>query len=606
MKKRPGDGTGLEAPSLRWALTAVLVGLAYLGLSVLIWWHVWSTHPSTVTTCGCGDAALFEWFLEWPAYAIAHGQNIFYSTYQFHPAGINLLSNTSVLAVGVPLAPVTWLFGPIATINVASTLATPLAAGSMFFLLRHFAMRTGAAFVGGLIFGFGPFAFTQLAGGHLMSGVLAPWPLMVACLDELLVGRQRRPVLVGIALGLLTVVEFFVSTEMLTIFALSVAGGLVLLIAYGLATDREGVARRVPAAARGLGAGLVSAACLLAYPVWFALAGPAHLSGRVWPSLPAGAGGTHLASMVQPTLSSASLQTEMKVWGGYLGPRLPNPEFLGVGAVAVAVIAAVAWRRDRRQWLFVGVGASAAFVSLGLAVPWHVLGRVPLVQNIISGRFAAVTLLCTAVLVASAVDHAYESSSALAERRTRWPAPWRVVSCAAVSAAVAVAALAPMAAIEAPNIPMTTVQAEVPQWFRVVGAHLPPGQVLLTFPAPFTVVGSALAWQAIDRMRYEMIGGSGPEGVPSRAGKDRAGLVVLQRASVSLTGPPPLTAANIRAVHTALHDWGVTMIVVPDPAGLPTYDQGTNVASAIELFDRATGRRPHHEAGAWVWTRPFH
>ena len=49
---------------------------AYLAIAVAFWWGAWSTHPTTTATCGCGDASLFLWFLEWPAYALAHGHNL--------------------------------------------------------------------------------------------------------------------------------------------------------------------------------------------------------------------------------------------------------------------------------------------------------------------------------------------------------------------------------------------------------------------------------------------------------------------------------------------------------------------------------------------------
>lgn len=78
---------------------------AYLALSLVVWWGLWST--SGHTTCGCGDSSTFIWYIEWPAYAIAHGLNPFYSTALFHPGGIDLLSNTSVPAVGIALAPIT-------------------------------------------------------------------------------------------------------------------------------------------------------------------------------------------------------------------------------------------------------------------------------------------------------------------------------------------------------------------------------------------------------------------------------------------------------------------------------------------------------------------
>ena len=35
-----------------------------------------------------------------------------------YPGGVDLLANTSVLALAVPLAPVTWLWGPVASMEI--------------------------------------------------------------------------------------------------------------------------------------------------------------------------------------------------------------------------------------------------------------------------------------------------------------------------------------------------------------------------------------------------------------------------------------------------------------------------------------------------------
>ena len=161
-------GSRARTNMMRRSATTMIVAFAgYLGLSVLLWWNVWSTHPTSVAGCPCDDPSLFVWLMEWPAYAIAHGLNPFYSTAMFHPTGINLLSNTGVLAIGIPLAPVTWLFGPVATLNVASTLAPAITALAMFWLLRRWVSWGPAAFVGGLVFGFSPYIFTNLAVDHL-------------------------------------------------------------------------------------------------------------------------------------------------------------------------------------------------------------------------------------------------------------------------------------------------------------------------------------------------------------------------------------------------------------------------------------------------------
>ncbi len=93
-------------------MTLVAAGAAYLVVGFVLWVHAWADGASTHTLCGCGDPALFLWFFQWPATALAHGQNPFYSTALFHPTGVNLLAQTSVMGLSLPLVPVTWIWGP--------------------------------------------------------------------------------------------------------------------------------------------------------------------------------------------------------------------------------------------------------------------------------------------------------------------------------------------------------------------------------------------------------------------------------------------------------------------------------------------------------------
>ena len=95
-------GSPASTDRFRWR-PFLISSMLYLVGSLGVWWNVWSTHPSSVTTCGCGDSALFLWFLEWPAYALTHGHSPLYSAWLNHPTGINLLNDTSVLGLGIPL-----------------------------------------------------------------------------------------------------------------------------------------------------------------------------------------------------------------------------------------------------------------------------------------------------------------------------------------------------------------------------------------------------------------------------------------------------------------------------------------------------------------------
>jgi hypothetical protein len=116
-----------HAPATRSRRATVLVtaGGSYLLIGIVLWWHAWAEGGGTHTLCACGDPALFLWFFQWPATAVAHLHNPLYSTALFHPQGVNLLAQTSVLGITVPLIPVTWIWGPVAALNVASTLTRP-------------------------------------------------------------------------------------------------------------------------------------------------------------------------------------------------------------------------------------------------------------------------------------------------------------------------------------------------------------------------------------------------------------------------------------------------------------------------------------------------
>ena len=401
---------GSAVPSHR-VRAVVVAGCAYLLLAVLLWWHVWSGHPTSTTTCGCGDSSLFTWFIEWPAYAIRHGLSPFYSTAVGFPGGVNLPANTSVLAVGVVLAPVTWLFGPIASLNVALTLAPALSALAMFVLLQRWVTWSPASFFGGLFYGFSPFVLVSLTDAHLMLGMALVPPLVVACLDELLIRRRRRPVRVGVVLGLLVTLQFFIGTEVLVIMAITAVIGVgVIVVAAALRHPAE-LRGSVHHAAVGLIAAAVTAGVLLAYPMWFALAGPAHLSGAVWPNIRPGFHGTVLRDFIlpAPALSTGFFGSAMsRVVGGSQGPVLSS-QYIGIGTLVVIVVGTAVWRRDRKLWLFGAMALVSGVLSLGakptVPLPWQVFARAPLLENISSSRFVLVTYLCIAVSLAVIVDH---------------------------------------------------------------------------------------------------------------------------------------------------------------------------------------------------------
>jgi hypothetical protein len=519
------------------------------------------------------------------------------------------------------MSPVTLLFGPVAAINVASTLIPALTALSMFWLLQRWVRWAPAAFVGGLVYGFSATVIVQLAFGWLNLACLVLLPLLVACGDELVIRQRARPVRVGAALAVLMTVEFFISTEMVLIVTLSGVVAVVLLLAYAAVHDRVELRRRRRYALTGIGTAVALALVLLAYPLWLFLAGPAHLDGMLWSSNVPGNLGNATSNFWSNLarwgpVGGQQLAQLARVSGGYRGPVLPSPSYLGAGMLVVLVVGTLTWRSDRRLWFFGALGVLTAVLSLRVGAgswgPWAVVDHLPLFDNLVQSRFAGVFVLCAAVMVAVIVDRSRSSSmKRLSHRRgireaspSRWSGPaaarWEAGLVALV---VALVTLGPVVAVLAPNIPLKVQPVIVPHWFETTATHLPSDQVLATYPFATADSQAPMPWQAIPGLHFKMAGGGGPAGTVARAGADKTGFRLLAMASIPLGPAPAPTKANLDAIRRALHNWGVTMVVVPDDAGLPVFDRGRGSAYGVAFFSAVLGSAPVRQDGAWVWPR---
>ncbi len=673
----------------------------YLALSVALWWHVWSGHPADTMTCLCGDPAQSLWFLAWVAHAMAHGQDPLLSTAAGHPGGVNLLANQSSVLVGVVLAPITWVFGPVASLNVALTLAAPVNGLAAVALCRRFT-GWGPAAAGGALFGLSPLVLSELTFAHLADTVLVFVPIIVLCMHELLVRQQGPPVRWGAALALAITAQFFVSAEMLVALAVLATPLVVGILVFqrartmsswepsrgnrpgaspgartGARTDnpsdiRPGTSPDDPSDIRAgtspgnqpdarpgartdnpsdirpgarsnnrpgtrpvatwsshhalvgmVVAGLGSAA-LLAWPVWFALAGPRHITGSVW----AGTGnfGVPWTSFFSATRASTATRLFTR-YSGYLGtPGLPAA-YLGPTLLTILAGGVVANRRRPAAWAALATVLLAGVLALGSALlpfawysswwlPWRALAGLPVLDDVVPQRLMAVGFLGSGVLLALTLDavtgrrrrggvdapaSATSSSRpgpAIGSTRRRTARWWR----AAAAGATAAIALAP---IVVPSATFLTVGAvQVPAWFAQVAPTMPPRTVLLVLPFPSGRVSNAMGWQALDGFSFAIAGAyakvPGPGGTVQYSGAPGSADAVLSQLTEP-TGPLPLpTASAEAAVRRALLRWHVTTVVATGRQVGAVYP----ARYAATFLTATLGRVPAIEAGTWVWQHP--
>jgi hypothetical protein len=598
----------------------LIAGVIYALGSVALWWQVWSGHPTSAMTCACGDPPSFVWFLAWPAYAIAHGHSLFFATQLHYPTGINLLDNTSVLALGVVLAPVTWLFGPIATLNVALTVTPVLTGLSAYAVLRRgLGVGRWAAFLGGLAFGFSPFILRNEAANHLQTSFLALVPLIFWCSYELAVAQRGRWWRWGVALGLLVTVQFFVGTDILLITAITVA--IALVLGLGVAFWREvrdpddrALSAKLPFALRGFGAAGLVSVVLLAYPLWFSLAGPEHISGKNY-FHPAGNG---VLQMLLP-LGATHFQAQLWPREGYVGPVGTYEAYLGIPVLLVLAAAILAVRRPLVRMcavmtvitLWLSLGGSITKLANGgephwfPLLPWHILLRLPVLDKSTPATFSATAVWFVVVPGVLLIDRLIQARGsgdlhpALSRSALTRTAGARMLSAGVLSAALVVPWLF------AWPVPFTAKPVAEPAWVTGPGARLPANAVVLFYPFPSSWVDGPELWQAQSGMRYAVVGGRGIVAGPNNAaehgwtpgtpeGTMTALSVSWEPHYADLALPPMPNQSTIAWFRGALQHWGVTDVVVT--AG------GRNPGYAVSWLRAILGTAPQREDGAWVWT----
>lgn len=577
-----------------------VVALTFLVLALLVWWHAWTGGAGRTLASGSVDPAQEVWFLAWTPAAIGHGWNPFFSRAMFIPSGLNLLANTSFLLLGLVLSPVTLLFGPVAALAVAVTLAPAADAFAAYAALRRYVSWQPAAFVGGLLYGFGPFVATDLRYGHLNLTLLVFPPLLVMLLDRLLFGPLRSARAMALAIGALLVAEFFVSSEM---FALGVVVGVLAMAVVAVAARRR-LADRAGYVGGALVVAAVGTTVALAYPVWWYLRGPRHFSGAVWRDM---------------ARFSASLQSFVVPHGELSGTGFlsgGNGDFLGVGLLVVLGTAAVVWRGDTVLRFALGMAGVSVLLALGptlhlrrhdtgIALPAWPLVHLPLLDSMAPSRFGAFVDLFCALALARVVDHVNHAVRDHLERAGRSDEErdgHRHVSSAHVLLPAGVSAVVALGALMQPALaqswPYPVQPLHEPAVVRGLD-RLPEGSVVREFPLVSETHAEQLVWQASGGMAYNMVDGYAiVPGTGGRAGirppTDVLGIVF---AGITLGRlAPPYTASTVAAVRSHAWDHGVRSIAVVRRAAH---------ASTVEaLLDQALGRPAVVDPSGWLWRRP--
>jgi hypothetical protein len=539
-----------------------------------------------------GDDGQGILFLKWLPFALAHGMNPFYSKIMFAPQGINLLSNTSFFLPGVVLAPVTIWFGPVAAFDVGVIVAPVISGYALYWVLRRYDTAPPAALIASLFYAYSPYMAREVPLGHFnLSWMFFP-PLLIYLLDEIFVRQELRFWTSGLCLGGLCILQYFNSPEILLDAAL-LAGFLLVVIAI---THPKAALNRVRHSVLASAVAVVSGGIVLAYPLWFSIRGPQHVTVF-----------NTSVSTIDNAVTSAVWPSAPSVFGSklsFLG-RIDSG-FIGAIACLLLLASCLLWKRYR----LVPYAVLASVVTYVLT--WgpylrisssgftHVKGpdywllNVSVLRNLQEYRFAAFTDLFVAISIAACLDWFTEFSRRRSIARSRYVrVPLGLVAAAAVLSFPLLGANWHEPA-ETVIVPKVFTTGPLPR--------TPLGTVTLVSPPDFINRGSPLVWQAVAGLGYDTTDGYAWRQVDSRGlgstlgGQSPVSALLGPGFFGQIPGPPRrVSAAMMYALRTTLVDWRVGNIVFV--SGYPDR-QGRDATIITTLL----GQAPDRVDGSLVWT----
>jgi hypothetical protein len=560
-------------------------------MSFAVYWPQWPLSTHSIVGCACEDPMQQVWFLQWTPWAMLHGINPMFTNFMDYPSGANLATNTTMPALAILVAPLTWLFGAVASYNVLMWAAFPISALACTFVVQRLTHSNLAALLAGAIYGFSPYMAGQ-GRSHLFLIFVPLPPLIFYALYRIFIVREDSPRRAGLMLAALVIVQFFISEEVAA-DTLIVAAIAVLILVL---THRRRIEKvHVDYAVRAVLGGALATLVVVAYPVYFQLLGPRAVHGAIHSPLNVDVLGTIVPTGLQWIHPSFLTRLGNQFMGGDVGE---DGSYLGVPLVVA--IGLIWWRmRTHRgvrhvaivllatEVLSMGRWLTVANMMLRVPLPWAALAFSPQLKSALPNRFALLASFLVAVLVGMGVAQWIAWAPSHPRRR-------------GVNRGLGALALASVL-VYVPTLPIyTSALPKVPTFFTSSQSRqIPRGSVVLPFPLSDTPNATAMYWQVRSDFRWRMISGEAILPAPYNRVTNQATsmrpLAVTQYLSHLSGAPtrlPPLNDKLVVRMREFLYINNVATVVLD-----PTAPHAT---SALALFRDAMGA-PLSEGGVDVW-----
>jgi hypothetical protein len=573
-----GTFAGERPGGPRWPTALVLI--CYGALALVLTWSWWTPLGMRITAINSHDMTLFSWLLNWTPHALARGQFPLFSDRLNAPTGINLMWNNGMVLPGLLFAPVTWLFGGLATVIVVTTLGLAGSAATAYWCVRSMSVRVLPAALAGLLFGFSPAMMAQ-ALGHpdLVFNVLAPVLILLAV--RIIISEDpslKLAVLLGVTAGAQMLIgeEVLFGTGVVVVLFL-----LMLVISY----PRLVLVRAPVVVGRALVA-LGVFVLVAGIPLGYQLLGPLRQHGSPFTTsyYSTDLAGYVVATKLQVFVSGSAMARGKSFAGGLE----EHTAYLGWPLIVLCLLVLVLRWCNPRVRIPLLVAVAVAVLALGeqltifgekrgVFLPWKLVAELPGFEHVITTRFALFTAGLIGAALAFALNDAFDH-----------PPPVRMAGLGAVTIAFIPLIPAPLPGSDAPRVPAFFAD-------RAAKDLACPGGSALILPFPQADSTDPMLWQQAAGLSFAMPGGYfiGPGsdghahvgGQPSRTGALFHDIMVNGQ-------PRPVTSKMRGDFVAALHRWKACTVVLG-----PARNFDVLRSQATELI----GKKPESVDGVLLW-----
>ncbi len=468
-----------------------LAFLLYLAGALVMQRHAVVHMGSVVSGNGVGDPTQFMWSMWWWPHAFLHWTDPFFTHEIWVNDHYNLASVTSVPGPAILLSPVTALWGPLVSYNVANLLAPVLSAYCGYRLCRYLTGDVPAAILGGWLYGFCIYGLGQLAGHLQLVFTFGPPLLLELSLRrmDLNIGRVRYVIFAAIVLA----ATISCGTEV--VFTMSCLGVVALI--FGFVLGNGEIRRRIVRLLPEIVAFYALAVIVCSPYLYYALKGPEVGVGQglIYPG--------DLLSYVIPTpISWLGGSWFTSTSSHFIAGYTEEDTYLGLPLILIVLAFAVeSWRRPRARVL-IGVMIVAFIWSLGQVLNVKGVSSIHLPFNWIAGDKGFNEILPSRIGLYTELGAAVAAALWLSRpnARRRW-LRWAL-------ALLAVVFLFPNAnAVGSTGAPIFN-ETYAPTPFFTQGLYkryLKPNEIVL--PIPFGYLGPSLLWQAQAKGYFRLASG---------------------------------------------------------------------------------------------------